>query len=68
MTIVGTPESNKPYECFTVHAMKDDNRNGIRVPWKGIEQTMSHVRELLEQGYMVQITPYTKEQWAEKSC
>ena len=34
------------------------------VPWTGIDQTMEFVEEKLEDGYVVQIKPFTKEQWS----
>ena len=34
------------------------------VPWTGIDQTMEFVEEKLEDGYVVQVKPFTKEQWS----
>ena len=61
-------EGNPPrYDCFTVSGVpKGKVGRGIRVPWKGIDMALKHVRELLEQGYVVQITPYTREEWNSK--
>ena len=34
------------------------------VPWTGIDQTMEFVKEKLEDGYVVQVKPFTKDEWS----
>ena len=34
------------------------------VPWTGIDQTMEFVEEKLEDGYVVQVKPFTKDEWS----
>lgn len=33
------------------------------VPWTGIDQTMEFVKEKLEDGYVVQVKPFTRDEW-----
>ena len=34
------------------------------VPWTGIDRTIEFIREKLEDGYIVQVKPFTMEEWA----
>ena len=55
------------YKKFVVHAVKDSTNSASRVPFTGIDLTLEYAKEKLEDGYIVQITPYTQEDWAEKT-
>ena len=51
------------YEKFVVLYNKPGNPPNA-IPWTGIDQTMQFVHDKLEEGYMVQVKPFTREEWA----
>ena len=56
-------EPEKPKcEKFILMAKKD-GENPMRVQWTGIDQVVNHVKELLEDGWTVQVIPYTRTTW-----
>lgn len=57
-------DDTKKYEKFTVVYIK--NEAAKAVPWTGIDQVMKFIQEKLEDGYTVQVKPYTREEWANK--
>ena len=57
-------DDTKKYEKFTVVYIKDEAARAV--PWTGIDQVMKFVQEKLEEGYTVQVKPYTREEWANK--
>lgn len=57
-------DDTKKYEKFTVVYIKDEAANAV--PWTGIDQVMKFIQEKLEEGYTVQVKPYTREEWANK--
>ncbi len=56
-------DNNKKYEKFMVLYSKPRNPPNA-IPWTGIEQTMGFIREKLEEGYAIQVKPFTREDWA----
>lgn len=54
---------SEKYEKFLVLYKKEGHPSNA-VPWTGIEQTMSFIREKLEDGYSIQVKPFTREDWA----
>ena len=56
-------EIDGKYVKFMVLYNKPGNPPNV-VPWTGIDQTMEFVEEKLEDGYVVQVKPFTKEQWS----
>ena len=56
---------NGKYEKFVVLFSKGKSPPNA-IPWTGIDQTMEFVREKLEEGYTIQVKPFTREDWATK--
>ena len=56
---------NGKYEKFMVLYNKSGNPPNA-VPWTGIDQTIEFVKEKLEEGYAVQVKPFTREEWSAK--
>ena len=56
-------EMDEKYEKFLVLYKKEGHPSNA-VPWTGIEQTISFIREKLEDGYSIQVKPFTRENWA----
>ena len=54
---------NKKYVKFMVLYNKLGNPPNA-VPWTGIDQTLDFIREKLESGYIVQVKPFTMEEWS----
>lgn len=50
------------YEKFVVLYNKKGNPPNA-VPWTGLDPTMDFIREKLEEGYMVQVYPYLRDEW-----
>lgn len=57
-------DDTKKYEKFTVVYIKGESAKSM--PWTGIDQVMKFIQEKLEDGYTVQVKPYTREEWANK--
>jgi hypothetical protein len=51
------------YEKFMVLYNKPGNPPNA-IPWTGLDQTMQFVHDKLEEGYVVQVKPFTREEWA----
>ena len=34
------------------------------VPWTGIDRTLEFIKEKLEAGYVVQVKPFTMDEWS----
>ena len=56
-------EMDGKYVKFMVLYNKPGNPPSA-VPWTGIDQTMEFVKEKLEDGYVVQVKPFTKDEWS----
>ena len=56
---------NGKYEKFMVLYNKPGNPPNA-IPWTGIDQTIEFVKEKLEEGYAVQVKPFTREEWSAK--
>lgn len=56
---------NGKYEKFMVLYNKPGNPPNA-IPWTGIDQTIEFVKEKLEEGYVVQVKPFTREEWSAK--
>ena len=54
---------NMKYVKFMVLYNKKGNPPNA-VPWTGIDRTIEFIREKLEDGYIVQVKPFTMEEWA----
>lgn len=57
---------SNPYKKFVVYAVKEATHSASRVPMTGIDLTLEYAKGKLEDGYTVQIQPYTQEEWAAK--
>ena len=55
---------NEKYVKFMVLYNKPGNPPNA-VPWTGIDQTMKFIRERLDDGYVVQVKPFTMDGWSE---
>ena len=55
---------NEKYEKFVVMYIKGEAARSM--PWTGLEQTIQFVHDKLEEGYTVQVKPFTREEWANK--
>lgn len=62
MRIMGMDEK---YEKFVVLYNKPGNPPNA-VPWTGLEPTLEFIKGKLEEGYTVQVKPFTRENWANK--
>ena len=60
----GDSEMDDKYVKFVVLYNKPGNPPNA-VPWTGIDQTMKFIRERLEDGYVVQVKPFTRDEWSE---
>lgn len=56
-------EMDGKYVKFMVLYNKPGNPPNA-VPWTGIDQTMEFVEEKLEDGYVVRVKPFTKDEWS----
>lgn len=54
---------NEKYEKFMVLYNKSGNPPNA-IPWTGLEQTMQLVHDKLEEGYVVQVKPFTRDEWS----
>ena len=54
---------SKKYEKFMVLYSKNGSPSNA-IPWTGIDLTIEFIREKLEEGYAIQIKPFTREEWA----
>ena len=52
------------YEKFMVLYNKKGNPPNA-VPWTGLDPTIDFIREKLEDGYVVRVKPFTREEWGE---
>ena len=57
---------SNPYKKFVVYAVKESTHSSSRVPMTGIDLALEYAKEKLEDGYTVQVQPYTQEEWAAK--
>lgn len=61
------PMDSNPYKKFVVYAAKESTtHSGSRVTMTGLDLTLEYAKEKLEDGYTVQIQPYTQEEWVAK--
>ena len=56
---------NEKYEKFMVLYNKPGNPPNA-VPWTGLEPTLEFIKGKLEEGYVVQVKPFTREEWSAK--
>ena len=56
-------EMDGKYVKFMVLYNKPGNPPNA-IPWTGIDPTLEFVREKLEDGYSIQVKPFTREDWA----
>ena len=54
---------DEKYEKFLVLYNKPGNPPNA-IPWTGIGPTMEFIKEKLEDGYVVQVKPFTRDEWA----
>lgn len=53
------------YEKFMVLYNRKGNPPNA-VPWTGLDQTVDFIREKLEEGCIIQVKPFTREEWGDK--
>lgn len=53
----------KKYVKFLVQYNKPGNSPNA-VPWTGIDQTLKFIKEKLEAGYVIQVKPFTMDEWS----
>ena len=56
------------YEKFKVAVVKKTYERPTTVPISGIGMLMSYVQEKIEEGNIVTIIPYTREEWSKFIC
>lgn len=56
---------DEKYEKFIVLYNKKRNPPNA-VPWTGLEPTIDFIREKLEEGCIIQVKPFTREEWGDK--
>ena len=54
---------NGKYEKFMVLYNKPGNPPNA-VPWTGLDPTLEFIKGKLEEGYTIQVKPFTREEWA----
>lgn len=54
---------NEKYVKFMVLYNKPGNPPNA-IPWTGIDPTMGFIKEKLEDGYVVQVKPFTMDMWS----
>lgn len=57
-------EEQTKYEKFMVLYNKRGNPPNA-VPWTGLDQTIDFIRGKLEEGCVVQVKPFTREEWGD---
>jgi len=57
-------EEKTKYEKFMVLYSKKGNPPNA-VPWTGLDQTIDFIRGKLEDGCVVHVKPFTREEWGE---
>lgn len=61
-SFINAPMDEKPVKFIVLYNKPGNPPNAV--PWTGIDQTMKFVKEKLEDGYVVQVKPFTKDEWS----